>query len=50
MTARVEFYWLKKTSIWLVNGRDIEAINERCYRMCAKYKAKYYKIIEVWES
>ena len=46
MVMKVKFYWFKSYKVWEVRGKDIEEIVEKCDKLCEKYKAINFEVLD----
>jgi hypothetical protein len=46
MTKQVKFYWWQSCKTWEVKGKDIDEIVEKCHKLCEKYKARHFEVLD----
>lgn len=46
MKCKVEFLWWASRKVWEVAGNDIDDIINKCDKLCYKYHAIHYQILD----
>ena len=46
MKKKVEFLWWSSRKTWEVYGKNIDEIIEKCEKLCYKYHAKHFQILD----
>jgi len=46
ISREVEFIWWSNRKVWTVKGKTIEEITEKAERLCDKYHAIHFQILD----
>ena len=44
--VRVEFLWWSNRKVWEVSGKDMNDVMRKCEKLCYKYNAQHYQIMD----
>lgn len=45
MKVKVEFLWWSSRKTWVVSGKDMDDIVAKCEKLCYKYHANHFQIL-----